>query len=130
MLMAYGFIRKVFEVFENYKTSVDMITTSEVAVSITIDNDTFLKEIVSGLEELGTVTVDYNQTIVAVVGELMAEQKGYARQLFSALREVPIRMISYGASKHNISILVNTSDKIRTLQAIHHGVFNKYAGGI
>jgi len=130
MLMAYGFIRKVFEVFENYKTSVDMITTSEVAVSMTIDNGAYLKEIVNELEQLGTVTVDYEQTIVAVVGELMAEQKGYARQLFSALREVPIRMISYGASKHNISILVNTSDKIRTLQAIHHGVFNKYAGGL
>jgi len=130
MLMAYGFIRKVFEVFENYKTSIDMVTTSEVAISMTIDDKTFLKEIVSELEKLGIVTVDQNQTIVAVVGELMAEQKGYARQLFSALREVPIRMISYGASKNNISILVNTSDKIRTLQAIHHGVFNKYAGGI
>lgn len=130
MLMAYGFIRKVFEVFENYKTSIDMVTTSEVAISMTIDDKTFLNEIVSELEKLGIVTVDHEQTIVAVVGELMAEQKGYARQLFSALREVPIRMISYGASKNNISILVNTSDKIRTLQAIHHGVFNKYSRGI
>ena len=107
-----------------------MVTTSEVAISMTIDDKTFLKEIISELEKLGIVTVDHDQTIVAVVGELMAEQKGYARQLFSALREVPIRMISYGASKNNISILINTSDKIRTLQAIHHGVFNKYAGGI
>lgn len=130
MLMAYGFMRKVFEVFENHKTSVDMITTSEVAISITIDNDCFLKEIVSELEELGSVTVEHNQTIVAVVGQLMADQKGYARQLFSALREVPIRMISYGASKHNISILINTTDKIRTLQAIHHGIFNQYSGAL
>lgn len=130
MLMAFGFMRKVFEVFELYKTPVDMITTSEVAISITIDNDRYLSEIVSELEKYGSVSIDRDQTIVAVVGELMAEQKGYARQLFSALREVPIRMISYGASKHNISILVSTSDKIRTLQAIHHGVFNKYSAGL
>lgn len=130
MLLAYGFIRKVFEVFENFKTSIDMVTTSEVAISITIDDKTFLNEIVLELEKLGIVTVDQDQTIVAVVGEIIAEQKGYARQLFSALREVPIRMISYGASENNISILVNTSDKIRTLQAIHHGVFNKYSGRV
>jgi len=125
MFMAYGFIRKVFEVFEKYKTPVDMITTSEVAVSITIDCDDRLQEIIADLSQYGSVEVDKDQTIVAVVGEVIASENGYAHQLFSALKHIPVRMISYGASRHNISILISGSDKVRTLRAIHHGVFNQ-----
>jgi aspartate kinase len=123
MLMAYGFIRKVFEIFEKYQTPVDMITTSEVAISVTIDNTSFLDEIIAELKELGELSVDHEQTIVAAVGELVANENGYARELFSALAPIPIRMISYGASQNNISLLINSSDKVNTLQAIHQGLF-------
>ncbi len=124
MLMAYGFIRKVFEVFEKYKTPIDMITTSEVAVSVTIDNRKYLSVIVEELQQFGKVEVENGKTIVGVVGHLIADEPGYARQLFGALGDIPIRMISYGASPHNISLLVNTKDKIRTLRALNSKLFH------
>ncbi|MBE0649364.1 MAG: aspartate kinase [Bacteroidales bacterium] len=123
MLLAYGFLRKIFEVFESYKTSIDMITTSEVAVSITIDDTSHLQEILEALESLGTVTVENNKTIVGIVGTIVADETGYAHALFTALKDIPIRMISYGASPHNISILINSEDKLRTLQALNSNLF-------
>lgn len=111
MLLAYGFLRKVFEIFELYKTSIDMITTSEVAVSVTIDDTTYLEQIIKNLESYGKVEVDQNQSIICVVGDFVKKDKGVALNVFKALKEVPIRMISYGGSNHNISLLVNTEDK-------------------
>lgn len=124
MLLAYGFLRKVFEVFENFKTPIDMITTSEVAVSLTIDDTSHLSDIVEALQPYGTVTVDHNKTMVGIVGNLNAEETGLAQQLFSALKDIPIRMISYGASQYNFSLLINTEDKIRTLQALNNNLFH------
>jgi aspartate kinase len=111
MLLAHGFLRKVFEIFELYKTSIDMITTSEVAVSVTIDNTTHLDQVVEELQEYGKVEVDREQTIICVVGDFIKNDKGVALEVLKYLKEVPIRMISYGGSNHNISLLVNTSDK-------------------
>lgn len=125
MLLAYGFLRKVFEVFEKYETPIDMITTSEVAVSLTIDDKAQLNKILTELEPYGTVSVDHNKTIVGIVGNIMAEETGHAEKLFSALADIPIRMISYGASAYNMSILINTEDKQRTLQALNDNLFNK-----
>ncbi|MGB1294918.1 MAG: aspartate kinase [Flavobacteriales bacterium] len=124
MLNAYGFLRSVFEVFERYKTPIDMITTSEVAVSLSIDSDLYLKEITEELEQFGEVEVDENQTIICVVGDFSMEKTARANQVFSALQNIPIRMISYGGSKRNISILVNSSCKIKALQALHINCFN------
>lgn len=123
MLLAYGFLRKVFEVFESYKTPIDMITTSEVAVSITIDDINHLPEIIEALQLFGNVIVEKNKTIVGIVGSLVADETGYAHALFKALKDIPIRMISYGASPHNISILINSEDKVRTLQALNSNLF-------
>ena len=123
MLLAYGFLRKVFEIFEKYKTPIDMITTSEVAVSLTIDNPSALSTIIRELEYFGTVEIDKEQSIVCVVGDLVAENKGVVAKIFNALQEIPIRMISYGGSQHNISLLVSTADKERTLRALHKGLF-------
>lgn len=111
MLLAYGFLRKVFEIFELYKTSIDMITTSEVAVSVTIDDTTHLDQIVKEINQYGKVEVDKDQSIICVVGDFVKKDKGVALNVFKALKEVPIRMISYGGSNHNISLLVNTEDK-------------------
>ena len=124
MLMAYGFLRKVFEIFEDFKTPIDMITTSEVAVSITIDDNRHLEQIVEHLKAYGNVEVAGNKTIVGVVGLVDADDPGYAMRLFSALSDIPIRMISYGASAHNVSFLINTEDKIKTLKALHNGLFH------
>lgn len=118
MFMAYGFLRKVFEIFEKYKTPIDMISTSEVAVSLTIDNVGKLKEIRAELDEFGSVEVDSDMTIVCVVGDIIQEEKGFASKVFDALDGIPIRMISYGGSRHNISVLVPTSSKQETLQAL------------
>lgn len=123
MLLAYGFLRKTFEVFEKYRTSIDMITTSEVAVSVTIDNAANLKSIVKELEPFGTITVEDNQTIVSVVGNEIAQTKDVLRKLFEALSAVPVSMVSYGGSKHNISILVPSGYKIQTLQLLNKGLF-------
>jgi aspartate kinase len=123
MLLAYGFLRKVFEVFEKYRTSIDMITTSEVAVSVTIDSDVFLNEILKELEAFGTVEVDTNQTIVSVVGNEITETKEVMRKLFECVSAIPVRMVSYGGSKHNISLLIPRSFKEQALQALNKGLF-------
>ena len=123
MLLAYGFLRKVFEVFEKYRTSIDMITTSEVAVSVTIDTDVFLNEILKELEAFGTVEVDTNQTIVSVVGNEITETKEVMRRLFECVSAIPVRMVSYGGSKHNISLLIPRSFKEQALQALNKGLF-------
>ncbi|MRT93322.1 aspartate kinase [Ancylomarina sp. 16SWW S1-10-2] len=119
MLLAYGFIRKIFEVFEIYKTPIDMITTSEVAVSLTIDDTSRLKEIEAELEKLGTVEIDYNQSIVCIVGDFISEASGSAKLVFEALEETPLRMISYGGSDHNISVLVDQEDKVKALNSLN-----------
>ena len=124
MLNAYGFLKNVFEIFEFFKTPIDMISTSEVAVSLTIDNTKHLKEIVSELKEYGEVEVDADLTIACIVGDMIAEEVGFAANVFSALKEIPIRMISYGGSRHNISVLVKTELKKQTLQALSNNLLN------
>lgn len=125
MLLAYGFLRKVFEVFEKYQTSIDMVTTSEVAVSLTIDNDAFLKEIVKELEVFGTISVDPAQTIVTIVGNKIASTEHVLSKIFTSLGDTPIRMVSFGGSQHNISILVPHDYKEKALQLLHKGLFDK-----
>jgi aspartate kinase len=124
MLNAYGFLKNVFEIFEFFKTPIDMISTSEVAVSLTIDNTKHLNEIVSELKEYGEVEVDSDLTIACIVGEMIAEETGFAAKVFTALQEIPIRMISYGGSRHNISILVKTELKKQTLNALSNNLLN------
>lgn len=123
MLLAYGFLRKVFEIFETYKTPIDMITTSEVAVSVTIDDVSKIKEIVNELEKYGMVEVESDLSIICVVGDFIAESKGYAVRIFDALRHIPIRMISYGGSRHNVSLLVQTDHKNDSLVSLHQKLF-------
>ncbi len=123
MLLAYGFLKKVFEVFETYKTPIDMITTSEVAVSLTIDNPAYLNEIVRELQAYGAVEVDHDLSIVCVAGNFSQKTEGLSAQVFSALKNIPVRMISYGGSNYNISLLVKTSDKKRALNALNVGLF-------
>lgn len=124
MLNAYGFLKNVFEIFEFFKTPIDMISTSEVAVSLTIDNTKHLAEIVSELKEYGEVEVDSDLTIACIVGDLIAEETGFAANVFTALKNIPIRMISYGGSRHNISVLVKTELKKETLQALSNNLLN------
>ena len=124
MLNAYGFLKNVFEIFEFFKTPIDMISTSEVSVSLTIDNTKHLNEIVSELKEYGEVEVDTYLTIVCIVGDLIAEETGFAAEVFTALKNIQIRMISYGGSHHNISVLVKTDLKKQTLQAISNDLLN------
>jgi aspartate kinase len=123
MLLAHGFLRRLFEVFERYRTSIDMITTSEVAVSLTIDDTTYLDEIEKELLGFGTVDIDKDQTIICVVGDFGAEKHGYAARVLEAVKHIPIRMISYGGSDHNMSILLNTSDKTEALRSLHNRLF-------
>ena len=123
MLLAYGFLRRVFEVFERYKTPIDMITTSEVAVSVTIDDTQHLDEIIKELTSFGTVEVDYNQTIVCVVGDFGVEKHGFAARVLEAIKHIPLRMISYGGSNYNISILVKDGDKVEVLRSLHSRLF-------
>jgi len=123
MLLAYGFLRKVFEVFEKYRTSIDMITTSEVAVSVTIDNDVNLPDIIRELEPFGTIETDTNQTIVSIVGNEIAETKDVMKKLFDAIEPIPVRMVSYGGSKHNVSLLIARKYKEQTLQLLNTGLF-------
>ena len=123
MLLAYGFLRRVFEVFERYKTPIDMITTSEVAVSVTIDDTKYLDDILKELQDFGTVEVDHHQTIICVVGDFSYQTHGFAARVFEALKQVPIRMISYGGSNYNISLLVNSADKVEALKSLHSRLF-------
>lgn len=124
MLLAHGFLRKVFEIFESYQTAIDMVTTSEVGVSVTIDNTKNLDEIVDNLKKLGTVTVDREMVIICVVGDLQSDNLGFQSRAVNALREIPIRMISYGGSNYNISFLVKAVDKKAALQALSAGLFS------
>lgn len=124
MLLAYGFLRKVFEIFEKYRTPIDMITTSEIAVSLTIDDDTHLKEITKELEQYGIVEVDKDKSIVCVAGSFGHGEKGIVHQVLDALMDVPIRMISYGGSRHNISVLIQTEDKVRALKGLNKSLFD------
>ncbi|GAO41229.1 aspartokinase [Flavihumibacter petaseus NBRC 106054] len=123
MLLAYGFLRKIFEVFEKYRTPIDMITTSEVAVSVTIDNDQFLATIIKELEPFGTVEVDKEQSIVSIVGNDIAQTQDILSKLFDALKPVPVRMVSYGGSKHNVSLLIPSGEKQHTLKLLNKGLF-------
>jgi aspartate kinase len=124
MLNAYGFLKRVFEVFEKYKTPVDMITTSEVSVSVTIDQTTHLDAIMSELREFAELEdPDMNQVIVCIVGNFWADKEGIAIKVLEAIKKIPIRMISYGASEHNISLLVDASHKNDALNALNEGLF-------
>ncbi len=123
MLLAYGFLRRVFEIFERYKTPIDMITTSEVAVSVTIDFTDNLDKIVEELHAFGSVEVDTDQSIVCVVGDFSAEKHGFAARVLDAMKHIPVRMISYGGSDYNISLLIKTKDKIEGLRSLHNRLF-------
>lgn len=123
MLLAYGFLRKVFEIFEKYKTPIDMITTSEVAVSVTIDDDSHLKDIIVELEKFGNTEVDYGQTIICVAGNMIAENTGMVKEVMDALVDFPLRMVSYGGSRNNVSILVDTKYKNEALQRLNDELF-------
>lgn len=123
MLLAYGFLRRVFEVFERYKTPIDMITTSEVAISLTIDKTTNLEQIKKELKAFGTVDIDKEQTIICVVGDFGLETHGYASRVLDGVKHLSIRMISYGGSNYNISILLDTKDKTEALRSLHNRLF-------
>lgn len=123
MLLAYGFLRRVFEVFERFKTPIDMITTSEVAVSLTVDDVSFLKEIVNELKDYGKVEIDSDQAIICVVGDFSINAHGFASRVLDAVKHLPIRMISYGGSDYNISLLVKSDDKVEALRSLHNRLF-------
>jgi aspartate kinase len=123
MLMAYGFLTKVFGIFERFKTSIDMITTSEVAISLTIDNTKNIDAILEELNSLGEVEVDRNLSIVCVVGDMISEEAVFSKKVFEALEGIPVRMISYGGSRYNVSILVKTENKKETLQKLSDHLF-------
>ena len=123
MLLAYGFLRKVFDCFEMYKTSIDMITTSEVGVSVTIDNTKHLDDIVNELKQFGTVTVEHDMVIICVVGDMNCANVGFQAKIVNALKNIPIRMISYGGSNYNVSFLVSAADKKRALEALSKNLF-------
>lgn len=124
MLLAYGFLRKIFEVFEKYKTSIDMITTSEVAVSLTIDDISRLANIQNDLEPFGSVETDFDQTIITLVGNEITETPHILKKIFETLEPIPLRMISYGGSRHNISILVKSQYKQQVLELLNNGIFD------
>lgn len=124
MLLAYGFLRKVFEVFETYKTSIDMICTSEVGVSVSIDDDRKLDHIVDELQKYGTVTIDRDMCIICVVGDLNWENVGFEARAMEAMKDIPVRMVSYGGSNYNISFLVREEDKERALRSLSETIFN------
>jgi aspartate kinase len=124
MLLAYGFLRKIFEVFEKYRTPIDMIATSEVAVSLTIDTDANLDAIIKELQPFGTVDIDSNETIVSVVGHELANDETLLKKVFDCLQGVPVRMVSYGGSPHNISLLVGAASKKDVLQRLNTALFS------
>lgn len=125
MLLAYGFLKKVFEVFEKYQTPIDMIATSEVGVSLTIDDEKHLNEIVEELQHFGTVTIDRDMAIICVVGDLDWHNVGYESKILNALSEIPLRMISYGGSNYNVSILISQEDKVKALNLLSRYLFNR-----
>lgn len=124
MLLAYGFLHKVFETFENHRTSIDMIATSEVGVTLTIDDDSRLAAIIDDLKHFGTVTVDRDMVIICVVGDLEWHNTGFEARAIAALADIPVRMISYGGSNYNISMLVRKEDKIKALRSLSEHLFN------
>ena len=124
MLLAHGFLRKVFEIFESYRTPIDMICTSEVGVSLTIDDTRYLNEIVHDLKKYGTVSVDLDMCIICVVGDMDWNNRGYESRVLDALKDIPVRMISYGGSNYNISFLVREEDKAATLRALSDKLFS------
>ena len=126
MLLAYGFMKKTFEIFEKYKTSVDTVTTSEVAVSLTIDDASQLPRISEELNKMATVEIDHNLSIICIVGDFITEKPGYLSKIFAAIAHIPIRMVSYGGSKNNVTILVESKDKIGALQALNKGLFSSH----
>ena len=123
MLMAYGFLQKILEIFEKYHTSIDMVSTSEVAVSLTIDNAEQLPFIAKDLEAFGVVTVDANQTLVSIVGNEMLQSPNLMSHIFAALNDIPLQIISYGGSRHNVSMLMPTNFKVQALKALHNALF-------
>ncbi len=123
-LLAHGFLRKVFEIFETYRTVIDMVATSEVGVSLTIDNTRHLPEILDELRKFGTVTVDVDMVIICVVGDLDWQNIGFESKALAAMKDIPVRMVSYGGSNYNISFLVRQEDKIRALQALSRELFH------
>jgi len=129
MLMAHGFLKKIFEVFDMYETSIDMITTSEIAISLTIDDSSNLDLILTELDQYGEISVDANHSIICVVGEGLIEDKGTSR-LFEILQDVPVRMISYGGSNNNISLLVDTRNKIMVLQKLNEKLFESQLNSV
>ena len=125
MLLATGFLRKVFEIFESYQTPIDMIATSEVGVSMSIDNDAHLNDIVNELKKYGTVTVDSDMCIICVVGDLDWSNVGFETLATDAMKNIPVRMISYGGSNYNISFLIKEKDKKQALQNLSNVLFEK-----
>ena len=125
MLMAYGFLRKVFEIFEAYKTPIDMITTSEVSVSITVDNSQFLNQIAHDLKELGSVEIEQDQSIVCIVGDFRTERTGSAPEIFEALNTIPLKMISYGGSPYSLSLLIDAKNKVDALRLLNKYLFDQ-----
>ena len=125
MLLATGFLRKVFEIFESYQTSIDMVCTSEVGVSMSIDNNSHLDDIVAELKKYGTVTVDNDMCIICVVGDLDWSNVGFETLASEAMKDIPVRMISYGGSNYNISFLIKKDDKKRALQSLSDTLFNR-----
>lgn len=125
MLLAHGFLRKVFEIFESYRTPIDMICTSEVGVSMSIDDTRYLSEIVHDLKKYGTVTVDLDMCIICVVGDMDWENVGFESKALSAMKDIPVRMVSYGGSNYNISFLVKEEDKAAALKSLSNSLFGK-----
>jgi aspartate kinase len=125
MLMAYGFLRKIFEIFEAYKTPIDMVTTSEVSVSITVDNPQFINQIARDVKELGSVEIEQDQTIICIVGDFRTEKTGSAPEIFEALNTIPLKMISYGGSPNSISLLIDSKDKINALNLLNKYLFDQ-----
>ena len=125
MLLAYGFLRKIFDIFERYKTPIDVITTSEVAVSLTIDDNTYLDAIQEELRYLGEVEINKNLSIVCVVGNFSHDTMGSGNKIFTSLQHIPIRMVSYGGSQHNVSIVIETDYKKEALVSLNNGLFNQ-----
>lgn len=123
MLLAYGFLRRVFEVFEKFKTSIDVVSTSEVAVSVTIDDNQFLPQIEDELRSFGSIEVDKNQSIICIVGNGLAEKEGVLKQVFNALGSIKVRMISFGGSNNNITIVLETVNKDKALNLLNEGLF-------
>jgi len=123
--MAYGFLRKVFEIFEAYKTPIDMVTTSEVSVSITVDNPQYLNQIAHDLKELGSVEIEQNQSILCIVGDFRTERTGSAPEIFEALNTIPLKMISYGGSPYSLSLLIDSKNKIDALKLLNKYLFNQ-----